>query len=269
VGGGFVVTNAAPVITSVTGSDPVALGSASWLKVKFDDPGVSGDAYTLETTWTDANGNPVTPNGTATLDSYAPPQGQFTYNVTLPSNVYTITVLVKDKFGAASSPYVFRYIVVFDPSGSFVTGGGWIDSPLGACLLTAECEGAIGRANFGFVSKYHRGKNNVDELTGQTQFQFQAGNLNFHSSAYEWLVVGGAKAQYRGTGTLNGVGGYQFVLTAVDGQLNGTGTDRFRIKITLGDGVAYDNQAGEDISELIGDGTVVQGSIVIHEVKRK
>ena len=54
-----------------------------------------------------------------------------------------------------------------------------------------------GRANFGFVSKYKKG---AAAPEGQTEFQFQAGNLNFHSEAYEWLVVSGAKAQYKGTG---------------------------------------------------------------------
>lgn len=43
---------------------------------------------------------------------------------------------------------------------------------------------------------------------GQTEFQFKAGNLNFHSSAYEWLVVtGGCMAQYNGEGTVNGEAG--------------------------------------------------------------
>ena len=28
--------------------------------------------------------------------------------------------------------------------------------------------------------------------------------MNFHSTAYTWLVVSGYKAQYKGTGTING-----------------------------------------------------------------
>jgi len=30
---------------------------------------------------------------------------------------------------------------------------------------------------------------------GQTELQFQAAGFNFHSTAYEWLVVAGARAQ--------------------------------------------------------------------------
>ncbi len=50
--------------------------------------------------------------------------------------------------------------------------------------------------------------------------------MNFHSSEYQWLVVAGAKAQFKGTGTINGsygsanTSGYGFILTAIDGKLN-------------------------------------------------
>ena len=79
-------------------------------------------------------------------------------------------------------------------------------SPAGACQLTPGCATATGKANFGFVSKYKKGSNTPD---GQTEFQFQAGDINFHSSAYDIgsLVVSGYKAQYKGTGEINGVPG--------------------------------------------------------------
>ena len=54
-----------------------------------------------------------------------------------------------------------------------------------------------------------------DDPDGQTEFQFQTGNLNFHSASYQWLVVTATtKAQFKGTGTINGVSGYSFMLTA-------------------------------------------------------
>jgi hypothetical protein len=101
--------------------------------------------------------------------------------------------------------------------------------------------------------------------TGQTEFQFKAGNLNFHSSSYEWLVVSGARAQYKGNGTINGAGNYGFLLTAIDGQVSGGGgIDKFRIKISNATGaIVYDNQMGAsdtgDASTALGG-----GSIVIH-----
>lgn len=43
-------------------------------------------------------------------------------------------------------------------------------------------------------------------------------NFRFHSVSYEWLVISGARAQYKGVGTVNGAGAYGFLLTATDGR---------------------------------------------------
>jgi len=140
-----------------------------------------------------------------------------------------------------------------------VTGGGWIISPEGA--YTSE-PSLYGQATFGFVSMYKKG---ADIPTGKTQFNFQVADLNFHSDSYEWLVIAGPKAIYKGTGTINGTGDYGFMLSAIDEKLtSSTDVDMFRIKIwdKDTDSVIYDNkQDGED-------GTVVAGGqIVIHKGK--
>ncbi len=106
--------------------------------------------------------------------------------------------------------------------------------------------------------------------TGNTEFQFKAGNLNFHSDSYEWLVVAGHKAMYKGVGTINGAGNYGFMLSAIDGQVNGGGgQDKFRIKIwdkDAGDEVVYDNQQCGDSSDSADPCTVIGGgSIIVHE----
>lgn len=156
------------------------------------------------------------------------------------AGVYTVTVTVTDDDGGTASANS-GYVVVYDPSAGFVTGGGWIDSPAGAYTPDPTL---VGRANFGFVAKYHRGTTVPD---GQTQFQFQAAGLEFHSTSYDWLVISGAWAQFKGTGTINGTGGYQFLLTAIDGQVTGGGgADRFRLKIwnqATGE-VVYDSGLG-------------------------
>jgi hypothetical protein len=51
-----------------------------------------------------------------------------------------------------------------------------------------------------------------------TEFQFQAANLNFKSLLYQWLVVAGARAQFKDWGSINGQSEYGFMLTAIDGQ---------------------------------------------------
>ena len=68
---------------------------------------------------------------------------------------------------------------VYDPNGSFITGGGWIISPAGALVSKPS---ATGKANFGFNAKYKKGNNQVD---GNTEFQFQQGDFNFKSSSLD------------------------------------------------------------------------------------
>jgi hypothetical protein len=41
--------------------------------------------------------------------------------------------------------------------------------------------------------------------------------VSFRSDSYEWLVVAGGVAQYKGQGTINGEGEYEFMLWAADG----------------------------------------------------
>lgn len=82
--------------------------------------------------------------------------------------------------------------------------------------------------------------------SGQTAFKFKAGNLNFHSTSYDWLVIAGAKVIYKGSGTINDSGHYTFQLTAIDDQVSGgDGVEKFRMKIRkINGGVIYDNQPG-------------------------
>ena len=92
-------------------------------------------------------------------------------------------------------------------------------------------------------------------------------NLNFQSTSYQWLVIAGAKAQYKGFGTINGSGDYGFLLTATDGQVNGGGgVDKFRIKIwdKATGNVIYDNQmSAADNADATQP--LAGGSIVIHK----
>ncbi|MEZ5395128.1 MAG: hypothetical protein R2724_20230 [Bryobacterales bacterium] len=141
-----------------------------------------------------------------------------------------------------------------DPAAEFVTGGGRVDSPAGAYVPDPSMTGS---ANFGFVAKYKKGQQTPD---GQTQFRFQAADLNFHSTSYDWLVVAGTRAQFKGLGELNGafgsdgISGYSFLLTAVDGEQNGGGgTDAFRMKIVdkANGALVYDSGlgAGDDLDD--------------------
>jgi hypothetical protein len=103
--------------------------------------------------------------------------------------------------------------------------------------------------------------------SGKTEFRFQTGGLDFTSTAYQWLVVAGAHAKFKGTGTIEGLAGeYGFMVTATDSNIQGGGdVDRFRIKIweTATAAVVYDNQLGDD--ELADATDVIEGgAITIH-----
>jgi len=209
-------------------------------------------AVPLDGTGTDPDGDPLAYQWSATggaLDNAAAEDPHYTAGGT--AGVYEGVLTVTDPAGASASDTAM--IVVFDPDGGFVTGGGWISSAAGACQLDAACAAATGKATFGFVSKYKKG---ASEPGGNTEFQFQAGNLNFHSSAYEWLVVNqdGTNAQFKGSGTINGAGDYKFMIWAGDGE-----PDQFRIKIWMETGdeetTVYDNGFDQPLEG---------GSIVIH-----
>jgi len=149
-------------------------------------------------------------------------------------------------------------VVVYDPNGGYVTGGGWLDSPAGALTSWPTLAGKV---NFGFVSKYSRSATNPK---GETEFDFAFANWKFNALNFDYLAVSGARAQYKGTGKVNGYGGYQFILTVIDGQAaGGGGVDRFRIKIwnkTTG-AIVYDNQRGApdnaDPTTPVGTGSAI------------
>ena len=248
------VNNVAPTVGAITGPvDPVRTGAVIDASAGFTDPGIL-DTHTATWDWGDGT-------TTATVSESGGSGSVADTHTYVTPGVYTVTLTVTDKDGD-SGESVFRFVVVYDPDAGFVTGGGWIHSDPGAYPEDPLLEG---KANFGFVAKYKKGANTPD---GQTEFQFKAAGLDFHSGDYDWLVVAGAKATFKGIGTINGAGDYGFMLTATDEKLTPSAdVDRFRIKIwdkEANDTVVYDNQMGAgDDSDA---GTDLQaGNIVIHK----
>ena len=247
----LVAADDAPVIASIVGpTGPIALGSASSITVNFDDPDTQ-NAVTIA--WDDGVTSALTAaSGATSLGT------THTYTAT---GVYTVGVTVTDPCGSIVSA-TYQFIVIYDPEGGFVTGGGSIISPPGAYVANSDL---TGKATFGFESKYKKG---AQLPTGNTHFQFHVAGFTFKSTAYEWLVVSGAKAQYKGVGTVNGSGTFKFRLTATDGQApGGGGVDKFRLKITTaGDGLVYDNVPGaSDDMDQANPQTINNGNIVIHK----
>jgi hypothetical protein len=233
VASGINIDRTAPVVTTVSLAPmAIAINTTATLSATLTDAGgsqLAGADYQLNaaaaTLLTAASGSSASVN--ATVGPFATP------------GVHEYCVTARDVAGNTSAPQCIL-LAVYNPNGGFVTGAGWIQSPAGAF---PENPSATGKAHFGFQSQYQNGANTP---TGNTSFRFKDGNLKFESTAYEWLVVAGARAQFKGVGTIDGQPGtFQFMLTAIDGQINGGGgVDKFRIKITGSNGVVYDNQPG-------------------------
>lgn len=227
------VNNVPPNITSLSSSstDPVQLGTPISITGAFVDPGCE-DTHTATIDWGDSGITIISVQEGTYLVS-----GSHTY---AEAGVYQITLTVVDDDNGSDSEMLEYYIVVFDPSGGFVTGGGWIFVQPGSYPADPTL---TGKATFGFVSKYKKGQSTP---SGNTEFQFHAANFNFHSHLYLWLVITNCKAMYKGVGTVNGEGMYGFILTAIDGQKNGGGdVDKLRMKIWDADGnIVFDNNLG-------------------------
>src|SRR5207302_6753291 len=138
--------------------------------------------WTWNINWDDSSGACPTPNANTCPSSNGTVSGTTTTNSPFSAThtftnvgVYTINVKVKDSTGLAGVATV--WIVVYDPNGGFVTGGGFINVNPGSYTADPTLSG---RANFGFNSQY---KKNANIPTGETEFNFQVGNFNFHSDA--------------------------------------------------------------------------------------
>lgn len=225
----------------------------------------SGGGYDLIWDWGDGEtstgfatgpndpGCDVSPNGVLNCRTYV--EASHVYNQ---PGVYQVILTVAE-FGHLDISAVTDYVIVYDPNYGHVTGGGWFWSPSGAFRGEPEMEG---RAILGFISRYKKGASIPD---GSTEFQFKAGNLNFHSSSYDWLVVTGSNyARFKGAGKINGSLSpnsteYKFMIWAGDGT-GANGADTFRIKIWYEQNdaeiVVYDNGMDQPIGG---------GSIQVHK----
>jgi PKD repeat protein len=236
--------NQSPSITGITVPvDPVFVNTEVSISGTFTDQDTA-DTHTAVWDWGDsATSDCTVTEGDDTVN------GLHTYTT---PGIYTVTLTVTDSSGASDTETAETYIVIYDPTGGFVTGGGWFDSPSGAYRGNPTL---TGKADFEFVSKYQKGAT-VPE--GNTQFKFKTADLKFDITSYKWLVVNkaGMNAQFSGQGTINGGLApnneeYKFMIWATDGN-----SDTFRIKIWWEDNsvenIVYDN----DIEQPIGGGAI-------------
>ena len=254
-----VIDGTVPSILAIqTPVEPLPINESVVLSATFEDLCDSDDHTAI---WDWGNGTSTEGEVNQEINSVA---GNYAY--TLPG-VYTVMLTVTDGFGNTGTATATEFIVIYDPDGGFVTGGGWIDSPAGAYIPEPSL---VGKSTFGFISKYKKGQ---IVPTGETEFQFHAGDLNFHSSAYDWLVIANHKAMYKGVGTIKGDGNFGFQLSAIDADKTpSTDVDLFRMRIwdkDADDILVYDNKVGETDEYADPTTAISGGNIKIHDGKLK
>jgi hypothetical protein len=172
--------------------------------------------------------------------------------------IYTVSVKVGDRSGQGST--VSRAIVVYEQAAGTAGGSGWFESPARA---NKKDPGQAGRAVFGFFAP---GATSAKSTTAKGLLQFHVGTLNFRSESIKPVAAQRARAQFEGSGKINGAGDYRFKLTTTAGSAGGQGQpNRFGLKIwhtdpvTNAEVVDYDNQGADDGSAVL----AAQGEIVL------
>jgi hypothetical protein len=166
------------------------------------------------------------------------------YKFTVPG-VYKLQMNITDQTGVTSYANtqgdLEAIVVIYDPNGGFTYGGGWYDSQAGALVGNPS---ATGKVSYGFSMNYYK---NATNPKGENQFEFKLGDFEYNALNFDYLVIQGAKAQFKGTGKITGgQSGIAFIMTVIDGDLDGTGIDKVRMKIyNKNNGkIIYDNQPG-------------------------
>ena len=273
------VINDDPVINSVHPSKSlIEVNNTVTLTTTYTDTNVT--SATID--WDDNSGLQTVNNPTKTF------KVSHKYKHT---GLYSVSVRLEDGCGAETT-HVYNYIIVYDEDGGFVTGGGWFNSPAGAYLDKPH---ASGKAHFNFVTKY---KKKGTEVEGKTEFEFKSGKLTFKSKDYQWLVINGNQAIFKGTGKVNDHAGYNFLISVIDDAKNDVEdhhwddddcdkdddyhkkhadkktnepkkADRIRVKIWKSTGtLVYDTQVGAQ-DDAVASTKIDGGSIQIHKAKKK
>jgi hypothetical protein len=245
-------------ITGPQSGKPFKVGSiVNFSGVFQDKPGKTHTGKWLLDGNVAANGTVIEPvgnlNGKVT--------GSYKFNT---PGVYKLQMNVIDQTGAISytntNGDVDAIVVIFDPNGGTTYGGGYFNSPAGALKSNPS---ATGKASYGFAMNYFK---NSTYPKGETQFEFKVGTFEFNALNFEYLVISNSMAQFKGTGKIiGGQSGVGFTMTVTDGQLDGTGVDKIRMKIynKNNGAVIYDNQFGASDAALPTQPVGTNSTIVI------
>jgi hypothetical protein len=162
----------------------------------------------------------------------------------LPVGIYYVTTKFYGDYCFYKDSKSANVIVVYDPKGGFVNGGGLIN-------VNDKVTGLSGWAEFSLNARYRRG-----ESIGNLTYQFIMGDLNLQSRKIDWLVIIGDYAYMEGQGNINGIDGYFFRVIATDRGTPGIGVDEFDITIWYGDPDNPDSLLFHSSKNVLGKGNI-------------
>lgn len=227
----------APAIESIQAPlDPVQVGAAVSVSAQVSN---LGSAYSAVWNW----GDGAQTSGASLSATHVYSQ----------AGVYEIKLTILQE-GYAPVSAVYQYVVIYDPAGGFITGGGWLQSPPGAFYPDPS---KTGKANYGFVAKY---KKNSSVPEGNLEFQLKEAGLKFQSTGLDWLVTSYADgwAILKGRGIADGSGEiYTFMLWMSDAQ-----PDTLALRITWEDALGVHTLFDSSPKAPIGG-----GSLTLHKPK--
>jgi len=243
--GGINIDKTPPVTATNITPDPVQTNVATTLSATITDnlSGVASANYTLD------GGSPIPISGTF---------GGTTVNVSVAIAAFSTTGLhdfCVQGTDVAGNVGIYNCVVlaVFDPSGGFSTGGGGTNSPAGADLANPSGSGPV---TFGFNVKYLP---HDTVPSGDVEFHYDAGNINFKSTGFDFLVVTSEpRAQIQGTGTINGTITCKFTIDAWSGSFLPGHVDAYGMTI-------YNCNSGTANRYNLATAPTTKGSIKIHQ----
>ena len=232
-------------ITGPQSGKPFKVGSTVNFSGVFQDkPGNTHTAKWLLDGNAAANGTVIEPS--ANVNGKV--SGSYKFNS---PGVYKLQMNITDQTGITSyantNNDLDAIVVIYDPNGGNTYGGGYFNSPAGALRSDPS---ATGKASYGFAMNYFKNSTNPK---GETQFEFKVGEFEFNALNFDYLVISNSMAQFKGTGKIiGGQSGIGFTMTVTDGQLDGSGVDKIRMKIYNKNNGAliYDNQPGANDATL-------------------
>ncbi len=225
--------------------NPAQVNTSVSASASFSDPNTS-NTHTATWGWGDgntSNGTVTESNGSGTVsDSHTYTQ----------AGVYTITLTVTGSDGSTATS-TYQYLSVYDPTpqGLF-SAGHKFTSPAGAYPQNSSLTGNV---TFGLVYKY---QGSVPTSEREFMMNFGAANLTFNATTISTLVISNGMATLTGTGTINGSGSYNFLVTGVN-------SGGIRIQITdpsNNNNVIYDTQPGASATAT--PTTSVNGMVIVN-----